>query len=159
MCFLLYQSDKGFFTVPLSTGFLYYSSPTEDSVLFLSQGISLLFQSGNGFFTIPLSKDFFTIPLSEYFFTTPIRQRILYYSFLNAFLCYSSPTEDSLCFLSQRTSLVFQSDRGFFTVPLSKDCCIIPVRQRMISYFEKTIRQCFPPLRKPINTIFVFIVF
>ena len=103
---LLFQSDKGFFTVPLSEdfftipirqrilhyhflkGFLYYSNPTADSLLFLSQRIALLFQSDKGFVTIIFSKDFFT---------TPIRQRILYCSSLNIFLYYSSPTKD--CFI------------------------------------------------------------
>ena len=68
--------------------------------------------SGKGFFIIPLSKDFFT---------TPVRQGILYYSSLKGLLYYSSPTRDSLLFLSRRTSLLLQSDKGFFTIPLPKD--------------------------------------
>ena len=77
---LLFQSDRGF---------LYYSSPTEDSLLFISQRIYSLFQSDRGIFIIPLSEDFFTIL---------VRQRILYYSSLRGFLHYSSPTKDSFIF-------------------------------------------------------------
>ena len=90
---LLFQSDKGFFTIPLSKdfftipvrqriyysshkGFLYYSSPTEDSLLFLSLKGFLYYYSLKGFFTIP------------------VRQRILYYSSLKWSLYYSSPTKD-----------------------------------------------------------------
>ena len=107
-------------------GFLYYSNPTGDSLLFLSQRISLLFQSDRGLFIVPLSKDFFTIPLSKDFFTIPVRQdsllslsqripllfqsdRILYYSSLKGFLYYSNPTTDSLFVLSQRIPLLFLS--------------------------------------------------
>ena len=73
---LLFQSDKGFFTTPLSKdfftipvrqrilyfsslkGLLHYPSPTKDSLFVLSQRTSFLSQSDNGFFIFPLSKDF-----------------------------------------------------------------------------------------------------
>ena len=137
---LLFQSDKGSFAIPLSKdfftipvrqrtldysslkGFLYYSSPTKDSWLLLSQRISSLFQPDKGLLTIPLSKDFFTIP---------VRRRMLYYSSLKGFLHYSSPTKDSWLLLSQRISLLFQSDKGLLTTPLSKDFFSIPARQRI----------------------------
>ena len=91
---------------------------------------------------IPLSEDFVTIPVrqrydlllffSKDFCIIPIRQRILYYSSLKGLLYYSNPTEDSLLFLAQRTSVLFQSDRGLFTIPLSEDLFIIRVRQRIL---------------------------
>ena len=40
--------------------------------------------------------------------------------------------KDYVLFLSQRTSLLFQSDKGFFTTPLSKDFFTVPVRQRVL---------------------------
>ena len=36
-------------------------------------------------------------------------------------LAYSSLTKDSLQFLSQMMSFLFQSDKGFFTIPLSNN--------------------------------------
>ena len=81
--------------LPSHKGFLYYSSPTKDSLLLLSRRTSSLSQSDKGFFIFPLSKDFFTIP---------VRQRILYLSSLKGLLFYPSPTMDSLFFLSQKIS-------------------------------------------------------
>ena len=95
---LSFQSDRGFFTTPLSESILYYSNPAKDSLLFLTQRISSAFHFDKGFCIIPLSKDFFIIP---------IRQKILYYSSLKGILYYSSPTHDSLSFLSQSNSLLF----------------------------------------------------
>ena len=58
-------------------GFLYYSISTQDSLLLLSQEISLYYSGPReDFFIIPLSEDFFIIPLSENFFIIAVRQRI-----------------------------------------------------------------------------------
>ena len=90
---------------------------------FLYQRISLLLQSDNGLFIIPLSKDFFIIP---------IRRGILYFSLLTGFLHYPASTKDSLQF--QRSSLLFQSGKGFFITPLSKYLLTIPVRRGILYY-------------------------
>ena len=132
--FVFLLSDKGS---------LYYPSPTRDSLLPLSHKIPSLFQVGKRFFIIILSEDFFTIPVRQTILryaslkdscTIPVRQTILYHSSLTGFLQYSSPTKDSVLFLSQRISSVFHSDKGFFVIPLSKDVFIIPVRQRILYY-------------------------
>ena len=86
--------------------------------------IPSLTQSDKWFFVIPITKHFIII-------------RILYHSSLGGFLYYPSPTNDYLLcisegflydpsptrnyvlFLSHRISLLSQSDRGFFTSPLS----------------------------------------
>ena len=127
MYHILFQSDKGFFLIPLSQDFFIipvrqkYSLVLSQQILFIipvRQKIPycsslnkycLLFQSGKRFLIFPLSKDLFTISA---------RQRILYYSSLRGFLHYSNPTRDSLSFLSQRFSSLFQSGKRFFTIPL-----------------------------------------
>ena len=117
------SSLKGFLDYSSLKGFLYYSGPTQDFFTIpLSKDFFTAPLSGE-FFTIPLSKDFFTTPLSRDFCTIPVRQRIL--SSLRGFFYYSGPTEDSLLSLSQRISLLFQSDRGFFTIPLSGDSLLL----------------------------------
>ena len=126
-------------TIPLSNVFLSYSNPTEDSLLSLSQGISLLFQSDRGFFTIPLSKDFVIIP---------VRQDSSLFVSQGIYLLFQSDKNIHYCTFSRRISLLFQPDsqktsviflycsslkrllhysshRGFFT---------IPVRQKIIHY-------------------------
>ena len=102
-------------------GFLYYSSLAKDSIVLLSQRISLLFQSDERDSLLLLSqrmssllqsdRGFFIIPLSKDFFSIQVRQRIRYYSSLGGFLYYSIPTEDSLLFLSLRISLLLLSQR------------------------------------------------
>ena len=72
------------------------------------------------------------IPLTKEFFTIPVRQRILYYVFLKGFLHSSSTTTHCLLLLSQHMFLLFQSDQGFFTIPLTKGCFTIPVRLRIL---------------------------
>ena len=130
------RSTKGF---PLSGSehktFVVHSLSKIDAVILYYysyysslEGLSLLFESDRGFFTIPLSEDFFTIP---------VRQRILYHSSPKGFLYHSSPTEDSLPFLSQRISLLFESDRGFFTIPLSEDFFIFQSDRGFFIILEK----------------------
>ena len=123
--FLYYSSLKGFlsysnpteiYSDPSLEWVLYDSSPTEDTLLFLSQVTPVLFESDKGFFTTPLSRDFFTIPLPEDFFTIPVRQRILHYSSLIGFLYYSSLR--GVLYYSNPT-------KNFFT---------IPIRQRILHY-------------------------
>ena len=97
----LYINKRKRSLLPSDKGFLYYPSPTKDSVLFLPHRISLLSQSDKGFFTIPLPMVFFTIPVRQRilyysslkgFFTIPVRQRILHQSSHKGFLYYSSLT-------------------------------------------------------------------
>ena len=75
---ICYSSRKDSLTIPIRqkicydpspNKFLYYSSPTKDYLLLLSQKTSLLFQSGEGFFTnglltIPVRKKTF-LPFEE----------------------------------------------------------------------------------------------
>ena len=140
---LLLQPDKRILYDASLKRFLYDSNPAADSLLFLSQKIPLLFQSNRGLFTIPLSKDSFYCSSLKRFLDCSSLKRLLYYSSLKGFLyCsslkgllyYSSPTKDSLPFLSQRISLLFRSDAGFFTIHFSKDFLTIPIRQRILYY-------------------------
>ena len=89
---------------------------------------SLLFQSDKRFFIIPLSQDFFAIPF---------RQKTFQYS-CSKIYCFHcpNPTKDSLLHspLSNNHAVLFQSDKGFFIIPITKDPTIIPVRQMVLCY-------------------------
>ena len=135
-------------------GFLYYCSPTTDSLLFISRRISLLLKSDRGFFTMPLSKGIlyyanqtknYSPFLSQHMSgIIPVRQQIIHGSSLKGLLYDSNPTKDSSLLLSRRISLLFQSDKGLFTIPLSNDSFI----------FEETNdtqTQHNPSLRKRTN--------
>ena len=120
-------------------GFLYYSNPTEDSLLFLSQRISLLFQSDRilhysshrGFIYYSNPTKIFTIVLSLegfLYYSSPTLKRLLYYS-------STVPHSKDCCIIPlTEDSLLFQSDRKLFTIPLSEDFFAIPVRERILHY-------------------------
>ena len=138
----LSQSDKGLFTSPLSNDICYHSNPTKDYVSFLSQRIPSLFQSDKWFFVIPITKQFISIMIM-YYYQQYYLGGLLYYSsptndslscISKGFLYDPSPTKNYILLLSQRISLLFQSDRGLVTSPLSNICFISPVRQRILYY-------------------------
>ena len=108
-----YASPKDFFTIPVRQrilyysshkGFLYYSSPTKNYLLFLSHIISLVFQSDKGFFIIPLKGSFY--------YSSPTNDLLLFHS--QGFLYHSSPTKDLLLFLSQGSRYDFSPTKDFY---------------------------------------------
>ena len=136
-----------------------YPNPTKDSLFALSRMIALLFQSDKEVIMILITKDlifqsgnrFIIIPLSHGCFTIPIRQRILHYSSLTGFLHYSNPTRDSLLFLSQEICSIFQSDKGFFIIALSKRFfTILLPRPRLPRLLLPRLLWPRPLLRRPL---------
>ena len=139
-------SDKGLCTIHLSEDS--FTIPVRQRIMWL--------------YTIPLSKDsvlsqsdkgFSTIPLTKGFFIIPIRRRMFDYSSQKGFRYYPSLTKNSVIFLSQRISLIFQSFKGFFTTPLTKGLFAIPIRQRIIYFSSHKIVRYYS---SPTKDLFIF---